>query len=69
MDLGAEKDFKRLVLPQRTQRRDLKDYLIARHFRLWLGQAPQILVLTIGIAENAYRKIITLHTATSYNSS
>jgi len=28
MDLGAEKDFKRLVLPQRsqrTQRRDLKD--------------------------------------------
>ncbi len=55
-DLGAEKDFKRLVLPQRTQRtqrRDLKDYLITHHFQLWLGQAPQTLVLAIGIAENA----------------
>jgi len=25
VDLGAEKDFKRLVLPRRAQRRDLKD--------------------------------------------
>ncbi len=54
MDLGGEKDFKRLVLPQRSQRRDLKDYLITHHFQLWLGQAPQTLVLAIGIAENAF---------------